>query len=119
MKQEKLNVVNPFYERVGQQYLARKEQEKLKPVVVPEVKREENIVPVNFENSFEYSFLNGVLGKSVMDEYYQLVKKDYNNNSVLNVLYCFPNVAFADEDDISESHIDGSNPFAVVLNSRF
>ena len=32
---DKLNVVNPFYERVGRNYLARKKEEVLNPVVAP------------------------------------------------------------------------------------
>ena len=54
---DKLNVVNPFYERVGRDYLARREQDKLKPkeelVIVPEVKQEEN-KSVEFKDGYIY-----------------------------------------------------------------
>ena len=55
MKQEKLNVVNPFYERVGKEYLARIEQEKLKPI--SEENQQKNVTPIAPSNQDDYIFV--------------------------------------------------------------
>jgi len=56
MKDEKLNVVNPFYKRVGENYLARKEQNKLNPVVAPvqENKQPENQIVFPAKEGYIY-----------------------------------------------------------------
>ena len=54
-------------------------------------------------NNANYSFLEGDFGKQVLKEYNQLVSRDYQGASALNVLSLEDNV------------VKGSNPFAFVL----
>ena len=111
MKTETLKVVNPFYERVGKEYLARKNsKQNLVPVSSPEVnqpsnKQQEKFEPISSTDSFSYTLLRGSFGKSIFDEYQSRLKGDYNNNPALNVLNWLPD----------KEIVEGSNPFAAVL----
>ena len=73
--------------------------------------REKKQRPVKQKTPFpignvNYSFLEGDSGKQVLDEYNQIVSKDYQGASALNVL------SFAD------NVVKGSNPFAFVLLNK-
>ena len=117
MKQERLGVVNPFYQRVGKEYLARREQEKLNPkedsIITPEVNQ-----PLNRQKSdveffgytpyFDFGFMTGEYGKTILHEYEDRVKKDYGSVNPLKVLNW----------DSKNEVVVGSNPFAVVLMNK-
>ena len=53
-----------------------------------------------------YSFLEGDFGKTILEEYNKLIKEDYKNASVLNVLSFEDNV------------VKGANPFAFVALNK-
>ena len=74
MTNEKLNVVNPFYERVGKEYLARIEQEKLKPI--SEENQQKNVTPIAPSNQDDYIFVPA-LGFYVAKER-SYFEKDFN-----------------------------------------
>jgi len=57
-------------------------------------------------NNASYSFLEGDLGRQVLEEYNQIASKDYQGASALNVLSFGDNV------------VKGSNPFAFVLLNK-
>ena len=57
-------------------------------------------------NNASYSFLEGIEGQAILDEYNQRVSGDYQGASALNVL------SFAD------NVLKGSNPFAFVLLNK-
>ncbi|MBU1136345.1 MAG: hypothetical protein KJ559_02450 [Nanoarchaeota archaeon] len=57
-------------------------------------------------NNVSYSFLGGIEGQAILDEYNQRVSGDYQGASALNVL------SFAD------NVLKGSNPFAFVLLNK-
>ena len=97
MKTETLRAVNPFYKRVGEQYLAK---EKAKENVVEEGSQFQKSNKIAVPNLLRYSFLDGEFGKKVHDE----VVSKYSGFDF------FDKIKYNSEKRV----VEGCNPFYVV-----
>jgi len=106
MKPETIGVVNPFYQRVGEQYLARKAN-RGNDIEVPNVLPEE-VKQAPLESSLVCSFLTGAMGesihKTILDRYSHL---DLDFHFLDKVKY-----------NKQSQVVEGSNPFYVVAVNK-